>query len=254
MKVSIITVCFNSEKTIEDTILSVVSQSYANIEYIILDGISSDSTLEIVEKYRANIAVVISEKDGGMYDALNKGIDLATGEVIAILNSDDVYKDKHVIQEVVDSLIANNSDACYGDLVYVDKNNLNLVSRYWKAKAYKENYFIKGWMPPHPSFFVKKTCYETYGKFNLGLVSAADYELMLRFIHKHHIKLSYVPRVLVKMREGGLSNISLFNRLRGNKEDHLAWKINSLKPSFLTLSMKPLRKILQFIPTKKRID
>ncbi len=254
MKVSIITVCFNSSETIENTIQSVVSQSYKNIEYIILDGMSTDNTLAIIQKYSNSIDQLISERDGGMYDALNKGIDLATGDVIAILNSDDVYTDELVIEDVVNAIQANNSDACYGDLVYVAKNNLSRVKRYWKANKYRENYFKYGWMPPHPSFFVHRKCYEKYGKFNLGLISAADYELMLRFIHKHKIQLTYIPRVLVKMREGGLSNTSIFSRLRGNKEDRLAWKINKLTPNALTLKLKPLRKVIQFLPNKKRID
>lgn len=254
MKVSIITVCFNSQATIEDTIKSVVSQAYENIEYLILDGMSTDNTLDIINKYRDHIDLLLSESDGGMYDALNKGIDMTSGDIIAILNSDDIYKDSQVIQDVVDAIQKNQTDACYGDLVYVAKNDLSRVKRYWRAGAYRDNYFKAGWMPPHPSFFVKKECYDKYGKFNLGLISAADYELMLRLIHKHQIKLAYIPRVLVKMREGGLSNTSLFSRLRGNKEDRLAWKINKLKPGLLTLKFKPLRKIVQFLPIKKRID
>ncbi len=253
-KVSIITVCYNSASTIEDTIKAVVGQTYQNIEYIILDGKSSDDTLSIAERYKDQISIILSEKDNGMYDALNRGIDLCSGDIIGILNSDDLYTDSKVIEDVVDQMQLDESDACYGDLVYVGRENLNLIKRFWRAGPYQDNYFKKGWMPPHPTFFVKRSCYLNYGKFNLGLVSAADYELMLRFIHKSEIKLSYLPRVLVKMREGGMSNLNLFSRLRGNKEDKLAWRINGLNPGLFTLSLKPIRKILQFIPTKKQIQ
>lgn len=252
MKVSIITVCYNSEATIKDTISSVLNQTYSDIEYIIMDGQSIDSTLEILDQYSSDIAKIVSEPDNGMYDALNKAIDLCTGEVIAILNSDDVYADDSVIEEIVERFKEEKADAVYGDLVYVSKDNLSTVSRFWKAGNFNDNKFVNGWMPPHPSFFVKKSCYIKYGKFNLGLVSAADYELMLRFIHKHKIKLAYLDRVLVYMREGGLSNTTFSSRLRGNKEDKLAWKINNLKPRFYTTYLKPIRKIQQFLPKKKR--
>lgn len=252
MKVSIITVCYNSEATIKDTIRSVLNQTYSDIEYIIMDGQSTDSTLEILNQYSSDIAKIVSEPDNGMYDALNKAIDLCTGEVIAILNSDDVYADDSVIEEIVERFKEKKADAVYGDLIYVSKDNLSAVSRFWKAGNFNDNKFVNGWMPPHPSFFVKKSCYNKYGKFNLGLVSAADYELMLRFIHKHKIKLAYLDRVLVYMREGGLSNTTFSSRLRGNKEDKLAWKINNLKPRFYTTYLKPIRKIQQFLPKKKR--
>lgn len=254
MKVSIITVCYNSQETIEDTINSVINQDYEEIEYIILDGVSKDNTMEIVKKYTKEVSVIKSEKDKGMYDALNKGIELASGEVVAILNSDDIYIHNHVISDVVRSIQDNKSDACYGDLVYVKRDDLNTVVRYWESGDYKEGDFNYGWMPPHPSFFVKKRCYEKFGKFNLDIVSAADYELMLRFIHKNKIKLSYLNLVLVKMRDGGMSNASFANRIRGNKEDKRAWKINELSLPWYTLKLKPLRKLKQFLPKKRRIN
>jgi glycosyltransferase involved in cell wall biosynthesis len=253
MKVSIITVTYNSADTIEDTIKSVASQDYPNIEYLVIDGESSDQTLELLSKYKDTISQLVSEKDQGMYDALNKGIELASGDVIGILNSDDIYTDSQVVSDMVEVLQTENADAAYADLVYVDRENLNQQKRYWKAKKYRPNYFKWGWMPPHPTFFVKKDCYKQYGKFNLNLYSAADYELMLRFIHKHQIKLAYLPRVIVKMREGGLSNTNLLSRIRGNQEDRKAWRINGLTPNKLTFFLKPFRKILQFIPIKKAI-
>jgi glycosyltransferase involved in cell wall biosynthesis len=250
LRISIITVTYNSAATIEQTILSVIGQSYANIEYIIVDGQSTDNTLGIVEKYRDKIAKVISEKDSGLYDALNKGIALATGEVIGFLHSDDFYMDELVIEKYATLFADKNPDAVYSDLFYVDKTNTNKIVRKWKSGNYKPKAFVNGWMPPHPTFFVKKELYIKFGKFNLGFKSAADYELMLRFIHKHHVKLAYLPEYTIKMRVGGKSNVTVQNRLNANLEDRKAWAINGLKPRFYTLYLKPLRKILQFFSTR----
>ena len=246
-KVSIITVCYNSSKTIEDTIQSVINQTYSNIEYIIIDGLSTDNTLEIVNKYQDKIAKVVSEKDAGLYDAINKGIGLATGEIIANLNSDDFYIDNNVIADVVAKMEKEKSHTLYADLYYVEAVDTNKVTRNWISGAYKKGMFFKGWMPPHPTFFVRKSVYNNYGKFNLELKSAADYEIMLRFIHKHECSISYLPRVVVRMRVGGVSNISLLNRLKANREDKRAWEMNGLKPKPYTLIFKPLSKVLQFV-------
>lgn len=246
-KISIITVCYNSEKTIEDTILSVINQTYDNIEYIIIDGLSTDNTLEIVNKYQDKITKVVSEKDAGLYDAINKGIRLATGEIIANLNSDDFYIDNNVITDVIAKIEEEKADTLYADLYYVDSTDTNKIVRNWISGAYQKGLFFKGWMPPHPTFFVRKSVYVNYGKFNLELKSAADYEIMLRFIHKHECSISYLPRVIVRMRVGGVSNISLMNRLKANREDKRAWEINGLKPKPYTLIFKPLSKVLQFV-------
>jgi glycosyltransferase involved in cell wall biosynthesis len=246
-KISIITVCYNSAKTIEDTILSVINQTYNNIEYIIVDGLSTDNTLEIVNKYQDKLAKVVSEKDAGLYDAINKGIGLATGEIIANINSDDFYIDNNVIADVVAKMEDEKSDTLYADLYYVDEIDTNKVTRNWVSGAYKKGMFYKGWMPPHPTFFVRKSVYDNYGKFNLKLKSAADYEIMLRFIHKHECSISYLPRVVVRMRVGGVSNSSLKNRLKANREDKKAWEMNGLKPKPYTLIFKPLSKVLQFV-------
>ena len=163
-KISIITVCYNSAKTIEDTILSVINQTYNNIEYIIVDGLSTDNTLEIVNKYQDKIAKVVSEKDAGLYDAINKGIGLATGEIIANINSDDFYIDNNVIADVVAKMEDEKSDTLYADLYYVDEIDTNKVTRNWVSGAYKKGMFYKGWMPPHPTFFVRKSVYDNYGK------------------------------------------------------------------------------------------
>ena len=244
MKVSIITITYNSASTLETTIQSVISQTYKNIEYIIVDGNSSDNTLEIAKKYK--IEKLVSEKDNGLYDALNKGISMATGDVIGILHSDDFYTNNNVIEKIVSVFEKNNCAGVYADLFYVDKDDTNKIKRKWKSGQYSDGMFLKGWMPPHPTFFVKKECYTKFGTFDLQFKSAADYELMLRFIHKNKIKICYLPEFIIKMRVGGKSNITTKNRVLANLEDRKAWEVNQLKPKFYTLYLKPLRKILQF--------
>jgi glycosyltransferase involved in cell wall biosynthesis len=249
-KVSIITICYNSAETIRDTIESVVSQDYSNIEYIIIDGASKDSTIEIVNEYRDRISLVVSEKDKGIYDAMNKGVLAATGDIIGILNSDDVYADQNVVSDIVKVFDESNADGVYADLQYVKRDALNEVTRYWKSGEYKEGLFARGWMPPHPTFFVRKEVYQQYGGYSLELRSAADYEFMLRVIHKNKINVGYLPRVITNMRVGGTSNVTLKNRWRANREDKRAWEMNGLKPRFYTLALKPISKIFQFIGKK----
>lgn len=247
MKVSIITVVFNGADTIRDCIESVLSQTYPQVEYIVVDGQSTDGTVELVRSFGDRITRFISEPDKGLYDAMNKGIGLATGDVIGILNADDLYKDDQVITDIVQTMQQTNSDAAYGDLVYVDQQNLDRVTRYWRAGKYREGAFLWGWMPPHPTFFVRRWVYEQYGLFTLRFRSAADYELMLRFVHKYKIKISYLARTLIMMRTGGVSNRTLDNRLNANQEDREAWKMNGLRPYFFSLWLKPLLKVKQFI-------
>ena len=246
MTLTIITACYNASSTIADTLKSISNQSYQNIEHIIIDGASTDDTLKIVQQF-PHVSKIISEKDGGIYHAMNRGIGLCTGEVVGILNADDVYAHEDVISKVADLFKDASVDAIYGDLVFVDQQHPDKITRTWKAGSYHFKQFYNGWMPPHPTFFVRKSLYQQYGKFNTTLTSAADYELMLRFLLKHKIKLAYLPETMVRMRQGGKSTASLKNRLIANKEDHLAWKINGLKPHPFTLILKPLRKIKQFI-------
>lgn len=250
MKVSIITIAYNSAGTIEDTIKSVVAQDYSNIEYIIIDGGSTDKTLSIVDKFKDSITTIISEPDKGIYDAMNKGVQNATGDIVGILNSDDIYADNKVVSRIVEAI--GTKDSIYADLVYVDRDNTDKITRYWKSGKYRKGIFKTGWMPPHPTFFIRKSCYDQYGTYNLRLKSAADYELMLRMLHKHNISVTYLPEVITKMRVGGQSNVTLLNRLKANKEDRLAWVINELKPGPLTLIMKPVRKISQFFKKGKK--
>jgi glycosyltransferase involved in cell wall biosynthesis len=247
MKISLITVSYNSEETIEETIQSVLAQKNIDLEYILIDGASSDTTLKIIEPYKSKIAVFLSEKDNGIYDAMNKGIQLATGDVIGILNSDDVFTNDEILGKVCKAFEDPDVDAIYGDLEYVDRIDLSKVKRKWISGKYKEGAFLKGWMPPHPTFYVRKKIYDEFSSFNLDFNSAADYEIMLRFIHKHKIRLNYLPEIMIKMRQGGQSNASLINRLKANREDKKAWMVNGLKPAPFTLIRKPLSKLGQFL-------
>ncbi len=247
MKISIITITYNSAGTVEDTIKSVVSQDFPDKEYLIIDGLSKDNTLDIVNRYGKYIDKVVSEKDKGLYDALNKGIKLATGDVIGMLHSDDIYTNNQVISKIAQQFaIDPDVEAVYADLVFVDRSDTNKILRSWKAGVYQEDSFKKGWMPPHPTFFVKKSVYDRFGGFNLDLKLSADYELMLRFIHKHKIKVAYLPESIVKMRMGGISNTSFFVKLKANMEDKLAWKINEMKPGLFTTFLKPVKKLKQY--------
>ena len=246
MKISIITASYNSSATIGDTLQSVAMQNYDNVEHIIVDGASSDNTLEIIG-YFPHVSKVISEKDKGIYDAMNKGVAQATGDVVGILNSDDVYTDRFVLSKVMNEFAKKNVDAVYADLQYVKYNDLEKVTRTWHSGNFSKRKFYYGWMPPHPTFFVRREVYEKAGNFNCALRSAADYEFMLRVLLKNDFKVSYIPEVLVKMRTGGMSNATLRHRLRANREDREAWRINNITPYFFTIPFKPLRKVLQFI-------
>lgn len=246
MKISIITVTYNSAASIEQTMRSVLDQSYKNIEYIIIDGGSTDQTLDIISKYKAQLGYFISEKDNGIYDALNKGIAAATGDIIGILHSDDFYTSNTAIEHVAQQFAKTNCDAVYANLYYVNRSNTDKITRKWHSGKYSNGMFINGWMPPHPTFFVKKEVYQKYGAFNLNFKTSADYELMLRLIHKHKISLAYLDEYIIKMRVGGQSNVSVNNRVIANLEDRKAWEVNGLKPRFYTLWLKPLRKITQF--------
>ena len=246
MKVSVITATYNSAATVADTLRSVRDQSYPLVEHLIIDGGSKDNTMEIVAGF-PHIKQICSEKDRGIYDAMNKGVKRATGDIVGILNSDDFYASENVLREVVDTFEQSGCDAVYGDLQYVCKDDVSKVVRYWRSGPYQQGAFKWGWMPPHPSFFVRHTLYDRCGLFNLDMKTAADYELMLRMIHKEGASLQYLPNVLVKMRTGGASNSSLASRLKANADDRKAWDVNGLKPYWFTMYLKPIRKITQFI-------
>lgn len=245
MKVSIVTVVYNGEKTVGSAIQSVANQSYPEIEYIIVDGDSKDGTRELVESYGDVVSRFISEPDNGIYDAMNKGLNACTGDIIGTLNADDLYAHDHVIENIVKKLEETESDALYADLVFVDPQSHELV-RYWKSGPFQRDRFLYGFMPPHPTFFVKRECYEKLGYFDLSLVSSADYELMLRFLYRHGITCTYLDEITILMRTGGQSNASLYNRLRANFEDMKSWGINQVKPLPVTTLLKFAHKIPQF--------
>lgn len=250
MKISIITPSFNSEKTISDTIKSLISQNYLDLEYIVIDGASTDKTKDIVLSYQDKINIkFISESDKGIYDAMNKGIKIASGDIVGILNSDDFYYDKNVLNKI-NSVFETNSDvdAVYGDLVYVDKDNTKKQTRYWKSGKYEEKKLNSGWIIPHPVFFVRGDVYKKLNKiFDTSLSLAADYELTLRLLKINKIKVKYLPEILVKMRDGGKSGESFKQRMKGWKELRLAWKINSLKIPRFFICRRLLKKLSQFL-------
>jgi glycosyltransferase involved in cell wall biosynthesis len=245
-RISVITVTYNASDHLRDCLDSVREQG-VDVEHILIDGASTDGTLNILDAYKDHLAHVISEKDEGMYDALNKGVVLATGDVIGILNADDFYFSKDTLSTVLDAFSDEDVDAVYGDLVYVNRNNTEKVVRTWRSGEYQPRKFYHGWMPPHPTFFLRRRMYEKYGLFNPELGTAADYELMLRMLLRHDIQAAYIPKILVKMRSGGMSNQSLTNRLKANRMDRKAWTVNDLSPYPWTLWLKPIRKIEQWI-------
>lgn len=247
MQISIITATFNSQKFIDSAITSYKNQSFANKELMVIDGKSTDDTLEILVQNNQFINTLISEKDKGIYDALNKGVNLAQGDIIGILHSDDFLAHNKVL-EIVNAKFSENPslDAVYGDLQYVDRENPEKIIRNWISGAYDITNFEKGWMPPHPTLFIRKDCFTKFGNYNLSYKSAADYDLILRFLYKNKINVAYIPEVLVKMRVGGLSNKSLKNRINANKEDRLALKLNGVPNPLLVSVLKPLSKISQF--------
>lgn len=252
MRISVITVCYNAASTLEDAVQSVLGQTTDprepfDLEYIVVDGGSTDGTLDLIEPYRSRIAKLISEPDQGLYDAMNKGIRAATGDVVAILNADDVYASLDILARVAAAFRETDAEAIYGNLNYVTAEDITQVKRHWRAGDFQPGAFRRGWMPPHPALFVRRSCYERWGMFSLALRSAADYELMLRFIHRHGMSLAYLPETLVLMRDGGVSNASLKHRIRAHREDWKAWRMNGFHPSLFTLLAKPLRKLPQFL-------
>lgn len=227
MKVSIVTVCFNSVATIEETIRSVREQTYESVEHVIVDGGSTDGTQEVVGRYNGRIKKFISEPDRGIYDAMNKGLALAGGDVVAFLNADDVYASPGVIRDVVSAMRAGDTDGVYGDLVYVGRCDADRIVRYWRAGAYRPRAFRRGWSPPHPTFFCRTSLYRTLGGFDPAYRIAGDFELMLRFIEKNGIRVRYVPRPLVRMRAGGRAN-TIRGIVQGNREIARAFHRNGM--------------------------
>ena len=281
MKISIVTTSFNAASTIRDCLESVKGQTHGDVEHVVVDAASTDGTLAILNEYRESLATLISEPDSGIYDGMNKGLRLATGDVVGILNADDMYFNSEVLARIAGVFADEGVDTCYGDLVYVVEGGKGArhkeavrdsrgegqgtphpnplprerglkeeeykVVRYWKSGEFDPRKFYWGWMPPHPTFFVRRTVYERYGYFNPDLGTAADYELMLRFLLKHCLSAAYLPEILIQMRSGGASNATLAKRIQANAMDRMAWEVNGLKPLPWTLLLKPLRKVGQWV-------
>lgn len=247
MLISIITATYNSERTISRTLESVKSQTYSNIEHIIIDGKSTDETLNIVKNYK-HISKIFSEKDEGIYYALNKGLDVATGDVVGFLHADDFFPENNIIEKIACAFKEKNADILYGNLQYISQNNSEKIVRNWVSNKFEPKLLKKGWMPPHPTFYAKNQLYKIFGNFNTKFKIAADYDLMLRFL-KQKVKIFYLPEIIVKMQLGGVSNRNIKTIIKKSVEDYKAIKSNQIGGIF-TLLNKNLSKLGQF-KTKK---
>lgn len=247
MKISIITACYNAADTLGDTLDSVASQNHSDIEHIIIDGGSVDGTEKIVKEKGRRVSVWCSETDQGVYDGMNKGLLIASGDVVGFLNADDVYMHSDVLVKVAATMSDPSVDACYADLVYVDRIQTNRVIRHWISQNYVPGLFEKGWMPAHPTFFVRKSVYEKFGGFNLRYRLQSDFDLVLRFMRVHGIKTCYIPELWVRMRMGGMSNKNILNMIRGNLEAYSSCRANGINvPPWFILS-KIFSRLPQFI-------
>jgi len=246
MRISIITATYNSEKTLHDTLKSLEKQTYSDIEYIIIDGASKDNTLVVVKNNCTRVSKIICEPDKGIYDALNKGIQAATGDVIGFLHSDDLLAYDDAIADIAETFQKSGCDAVYGDLEYVSQLDTTKRVRLWKSGPFSRTKMQLGWMPPHPSFYMKRSCYMEMGHFSLDYRISADYDSLLRYILKNRIQITYLPRVLVKMRVGGISNRSLSSMMSKSLEDIRIMRSNGIIWP-LALAYKNLSKLPQFI-------
>lgn len=248
MKISVITVCYNSGKTIGHTLQSVREQTHGDIEHIIVDGFSNDNTLEVVKAEGLHVAKVVSERDKGIYDAMNKGIALASGEIVAFINADDFYASPGVLTTVAAAFERSGADCCYGDLCYVSQDDPTRTVRYWRSADFVLGSFEKSWCPPHPTFFVRRSVYQRLGGFDLSFKIAADFELMARYLEAARITSCYIPDVLVKMRLGGTTNRSLSNIFKQNTEIRRALSKNGLRSSLVSFVLtKLVSRAIQFV-------
>lgn len=252
MKVSIITVTYNSERYLQDCINSVRKQTYQDIEHIIIDGKSTDNTVHIIQKNSHHIAKWISETDRGIYDAINKGIRIATGDIIGVLNSDDMLASANVIMDIVACFDETGTDSLYGDLAYVNPDDTKKVIRYWKGLSYKRFRFRYGWMPAHPTFYIRRELIDKFGEYENHYFTAADYEFMARYLYLNKVSSYYMSKLVVKMRNGGLSNKTIYHRLRANRRDYLAMKRNKIPFAFFVSILKPLIKLPQYKSYKRQ--
>ncbi len=250
MKISIVTVVYNNPQ-VHEALDSILNQKFeGDLESIVVDGGSRAETLDALKPYLPRLGHFVSERDKGIYDAMNKGIALATGDIVGTLNSDDLYADDQVLQKVLEAFRDPSIDIVYGDLEYVSASDTSRVIRYWRSKPYRPGLFEKGWMPPHPTFFVRRQVFERCGSFNLDYRIAADFELMLRFMARHNTPSVHLPEVLVKFRMGGASNQSLRNILKANLESHRACMENGLKIAPWFIIQKIGSRIPQFFRRK----
>ena len=246
MNISIITVSYNSSKTIRESIESVNNLDYQNLEHVFIDGKSSDNTLEIINEFSTRKKTVICEKDKGIYDAFNKGVNNTKGDIVGFLHSDDTFAANDILDQVISVFSKyQDVDGVYGDLMYVDKLNTNKVIRYWKSKVFNQNLLKKGWMPAHPTLFLKKEIYDKHGSFDLNHKVSADYDFMVRILKDSELNFKYLPQVVTKMKVGGNSNRSLRNIIKKSREDFEIIKKNKIG-GFVTLLQKNLSKISQF--------
>lgn len=245
-RVSIVTIVWNNREHVADAIESVLSQDYPNIEYIVKDGGSTDGTLDVIEKYKDRLTL-LTGKDKGLYDALNKGLQAAKGDILMHLNSDDFYTSKDSVTKIVEAMERANADVAWGDMIYVDRNNKSKVTRRWRSSAYAPGKFQWGWHPPHAGFSVRRRVYEKYGWFNADFRISGDYELMLRLLEKSKVSSCYIPETLVTMRAGGVSGGFLARMSKVRREDLRAWRMNGLKGGLLATLLKPASKIFQWI-------
>ncbi|HEY4194944.1 MAG TPA: glycosyltransferase family 2 protein [Mucilaginibacter sp.] len=246
LKISLITVAYNAQDTIENCIASVLRQRCSNLQYIVIDGGSTDNTIQIINKYKEKIDVLITEPDHGIYDAMNKGIAQATGDIIGTLNADDCFADDSILNDVMEVFSEKDNNILYGNLDYIDRNGKTI--RKWRSAKYKSGMFNWGWMPAHPTFYCRRKLFDELGAYKLDYGSAADYELMLRFIHDKNNKfhIYYLDKVMVKMMTGGISNKNFGNRVKAIGNDLKAMRNNGILLPVITIIFKPLRKILQF--------
>jgi glycosyltransferase involved in cell wall biosynthesis len=247
MKISLITVTYNAEEFIHECVQSVVNQTYGNIEHIIIDGNSSDHTISIIHNFRSAATRIISEPDKGIYDAMNKGIALATGDIIGILNADDFFPNPYVLEKIAHTFEEKNSQIVYGNLWFIDRKLPHKLVRKWKSSRYRKNLFQWGWMPAHPTFYVRKELFAQFGNYNEKFRCAADYELMLRFLHTCQASAFYIDELLVVMRTGGISNKSLGNVISANWNALKAMHANHIPVPLLSFFLKPARKIFQYL-------
>lgn len=246
-KLTLITVSFNSEKTIRDTLQSVVNQSYEHLEYIVIDGGSTDNTCLIVSEYTGVVSKLICEPDNGIYDAMNKGLRCASGDVVGFLNSDDVFADSQTLLKIGQVFESPSIQACYGDLVYVTQDNSRIL-RYWKSNVFTKGSFAKGWCPPHPTFYVRRSLVSRLGLFDLTYKLAADADFMMRYLERSNVEVTYIPEVLVRMRIGGATSKSLGNIRQQNSEIFRALQNNEIKYSKLSFcGYKLCRRFWQLI-------